>query len=158
MSFFYRLIATFFYTGYFPMASGSFASIFGAMIYIIFQNNPVVYFGLLIIFVILGFPAATYVEKNEGKKDPGCIVIDEVVGMMIAFIGLPLNWPVVLVTFFVFRAFDMFKIFPGNRFEKIPGGVGIMLDDVMAGLYTNLLMQLALYLATRYNMPLLTGG
>ena len=47
---------------------------------------------------------------------------------------------------------------PGNRFEKIPGGVGIMLDDVMAGLYTNLLMQLALYLATRYNMPLLTGG
>ncbi len=81
------------------------------------------------------------------KKDPPCIVIDEVAGSLIAFFMLPMNWPVFWSTFFVFRAFDMFKIYPANILEKRSGSVGIMMDDIVAGIYTNLIMQIAIRLA-----------
>ena len=126
------------------MAPGSFASIFGALIALALEHHPAAYLVVLAVLTVLGFPAAAYIEKNEGKKDPGCVVVDEVVGMMIAFWNLPLTWSVLWVGFFGFRAFDMFKIFPGNRLEKIPGGAGIMLDDIMAGIYTNIIMYVAL--------------
>ena len=85
-------------------------------------------------------------EKQLNQKDPGILVIDEVVGVMIGLWGLPLTWPVAIIGFFLFRAFDMFKIYPINRLEALPGGWGIMLDDVLAELYTNI----ALHLAIRY--------
>jgi len=82
-----------------------------------------------------------------GQKDPSCVVIDEVSGIMIAFFMLPMVWPVSIITFFLFRAFDMFKIYPVNKFEEMKGGTGIMMDDIIAGLYTNITMQIAIRLA-----------
>jgi phosphatidylglycerophosphatase A len=64
---------------------------------------------------------------------------------------LPLSWPVVITAFFLFRAFDMFKIYPVNRLEEIPGGVGVMMDDIIAGLYTNLAMHLAIRLVALFH-------
>jgi len=72
------------------------------------------------------------------------LVIDEVVGVMIALWGLPLTWSVMICGFFLFRAFDMFKIYPINKLEAQPGGWGIMLDDCMAGVYTNIILRIAL--------------
>ncbi len=93
-----------------------------------------------------GFLTAGRMEKIVAEKDPPCIVIDEVAGALIAFFMLPLSWPVFWSTFFVFRAFDMFKIYPANIFEKRNGACGVMMDDIIAGIYTNIIMQIAVRL------------
>ena len=82
-----------------------------------------------------------YLAKQQKH---GIVVIDEVVGIMIALWGLPLIWSVMICGFFLFRAFDMFKIYPINKLEAKPGGIGIMLDDCMAGVYTNIILRIAL--------------
>ncbi len=87
--------------------------------------------------------ASGQVEKLIGKKDPGCIVIDEAAGIMISVLFIPMTWPIMLTGFFLFRAFDMFKIYPANKFEDMGGAYGIMMDDVMAGVYTNIVLQVA---------------
>ena len=94
--------------------------------------------------LILGIMTTGIMEKRMNQKDPGCLVIDEVVGVMIALWGLPLIWSVMICGFFLFRAFDMFKIYPINKLEAQPGGWGIMLDDCLAGVYTNIILRIAL--------------
>lgn len=144
---FVKLIATFFYIGYLPLAPGSIASIAGVFMYVIFQANAVVYAGVLITVIFLGFRVSDRMEEMVGIKDPTCIVIDEVAGVMIAFWGLPWQWPVIITGYFVFRAFDMFKIYPVNRLEDMKGGVGVMMDDIIAGIYTWVTMHLAVRMA-----------
>ena len=78
------------------------------------------------------------------KKDPSCVVIDEVSGVMIALFMLPIIPSVLFTAFFLFRAFDMFKIYPANKIEKLPSSYGIMFDDIIAGIYTNMTMHIAL--------------
>jgi phosphatidylglycerophosphatase A len=142
-----KLLSTFFYVGNFPLAPGSLASVVGVFLAILLGQTIVIY--LIVTFVIsgIGFLVSDQMEKLTKSKDPSEIVIDEVAGALIAFFLLPLNWPVVLTTFFLFRAFDMFKIYPVNKLEPIKGGVGVMMDDIVAGLYTNLVMQVAVRLA-----------
>ena len=142
-----RLMATFFYMGYIPVAPGTSASLVGMFFYLIFCQNMVAYVAVFAVVLFLGFLASDLAEQSIGEKDPSCIVIDEVSGVMIAFFMLPFSWPVVFTGFFLFRAFDMFKIYPVNKFEPLPGGVGVMMDDIVAGLYTNVTMHLALWLA-----------
>ena len=142
-----KLIATFFYLGYFPFASGSFASIFGAALALFLSRVPVVYVMVFLIITVLGFYAGGRVEKMVEEKDPSCVVIDEVSGSLIAFFMLPTTPSVAISAFFLFRAFDMFKIYPANKFEELKGGTGIMMDDIVAGIYTNLVMQIAVRLA-----------
>jgi phosphatidylglycerophosphatase A len=144
---FVKLIATFFYIGYLPLAPGSVASIAGVMIYVLFQANAVVYAGLLATVIFLGFRVSDRMEELVGSKDPSCIVIDEVAGIMISFWGLPWHWSVIITAYFVFRAFDMFKIYPVNRLEDMKGGVGVMMDDIIAGVYTWVTMHLAVRMA-----------
>lgn len=84
---------------------------------------------------LVGIPAATRVARAIGQRDPSQVVIDEVAGQMIAFIGVPLNWKCLIVGLILFRAFDIIKPFPVRRLERLPEGAGIMLDDVGAGLY-----------------------
>ena len=144
MKFIAYCIATFAGIGYFPFASGTAATAAGIGAAYLVVANQGLYFGLLGLMFAVGVIACGYVEKDLGKADPGIAVIDEVVGVWIALWGLPLTAPVMICGFFLFRAFDMFKIYPINRLEALPGGWGIMLDDVMAGLYTQLTLQLAL--------------
>ncbi len=142
-----RLIATFGYIGHFPVAPGSIASAAGVGLAFILRDQPYIFIAVVLIITVLGVLSAGIVEKMQGKKDPGCIVIDEVSGMMISLFALPLSWPVMMVGFFLFRAFDMFKIYPANKLEDMGGSVGIMADDIAAGVYTNLVLQIALRLA-----------
>jgi phosphatidylglycerophosphatase A len=138
-----RLLATFFYIGRFPLAPGSMASLAGILLAIVLTPFPVVYMILTLVITAVGFQVSGPMEKLMQEKDPSCVVIDEVAGMLIAFFLLPLNGPVIIAAFFLFRAFDMFKIYPVNKFEKMEGGTGIMMDDLVAGIYTNVIMHIA---------------
>ncbi|MFH1360315.1 MAG: phosphatidylglycerophosphatase A [Candidatus Omnitrophota bacterium] len=141
---FVKLICTFFYVGYFPFASGTVASAVGLLIYVLYHDLPIVYISLFLLITLIGFLYSGRMEIMLNRKDPSCVVIDEVSGMMIACFLLPVKASVLITAFFVFRAFDMFKIYPAQKFEKLHGSAGIMLDDIMAGIYTNIIMHSAI--------------
>ncbi len=82
-----------------------------------------------------GLWASGRVERAVARKDPGVIVIDEVAGMMVSVLFLPRTWPVLLTAFFLFRLFDVWKPFPARQSQAIPGAVGVMIDDLVAGVY-----------------------
>lgn len=141
---FARLICSVFYLGCGPLAPGTIASFIAVPVYLWTYTRVDIYLLLFVAVTALGFALSGRVEKSLGEKDPSIVVIDEVSGAFIAFFMLPATFPVLITAFFLFRAFDMFKIYPANRFEKIQGSVGIMMDDIVAGVYTNLIMHLAL--------------
>lgn len=99
---------------------------------------------LAILAVAIGIPAATRVARASGKKDPQHVVIDEVAGQLITLVAAPLHWKAMLAGLILFRVFDMWKPFPVRNLEKLPEGTGIVLDDVAAGVYGLIVMQLLL--------------
>ena len=145
-----RLIATFFYCGKFPVAPGTLATAAGLALAWFLRWNFWAYLLVMVAVTVLGFVASGVAEKSYGRKDPGCIVIDEVAGVMISFFMLPMYGPVMIIGFFLFRAFDMFKIPPADRMEALGGAKGIMLDDIVAGLYTNLILHVAIRISGVY--------
>jgi phosphatidylglycerophosphatase A len=92
--------------------------------------------------LVFGIPASTIVERESAQRDPGFVVIDEVAGQWIALLGCPVDWRHGLVALLLFRVFDITKPFPVRRFERLPGGWGIIFDDVAAGLYALLVASL----------------
>lgn len=144
-----KLISTALGVGYSPLAPGTAGSIFALLIYLIFPENIFVYsIGIIILFFI-GVWAATitereYIEKHGQEKghDPQIVVVDEVVGTLIALIAIPVTWYWILAGFFLFRFFDITKIYPINITQRIPRGWGIMMDDVLAGIFANLALQI----------------
>jgi len=142
-----KMWSTFFYTGYSPVAPGTFASALGAAIAILLSGHWFFYILFSIFITVIGFRVSGIMEKIVKQKDPGCVVIDEVAGIMVAFFLLPVTPAIVMTTFFLFRAFDMFKIYPANVWENRGGAKGIMMDDIMAGVYTNIVMQIAVRFA-----------
>ena len=98
---------------------------------------------ILVAVVVVGTWAAGEAEAALGAKDPGAIVVDEVAGMTLSVLTLPLTPVVVAVGFVLFRVFDVVKPFPANVAQRLPGGVGVMLDDLIAGLYALALLLLA---------------
>jgi phosphatidylglycerophosphatase A len=92
--------------------------------------------------IIVGIPASSIVEIESGRKDPGHVVVDEVAGQLIALIAVPLRWKYLILSFILFRVFDIVKPPPLRRLEKLEGGAGIVLDDVGAGVYALVLVHL----------------
>jgi phosphatidylglycerophosphatase A len=90
--------------------------------------------------LVIGVPAATIVERESGRPDPGKVVIDEVAGQWIALAGSRVNLSHLLAAFLFFRLFDIVKPWPARQLERLPAGWGIMFDDVAAGVYALLLM------------------
>jgi phosphatidylglycerophosphatase A len=129
--------------GYFPLAPGTAGSAVGvglvAALGALALPRP--WFRVLLIFVVLGIFllgawAATAAEKFFGKTDPGQVVVDEVAGQVLTLIAQPdVSWKWLLIGFVMFRAFDVIKPFPARQAERLPGGWGIMMDDVFAGVY-----------------------
>jgi phosphatidylglycerophosphatase A len=99
-----------------------------------------------VLVTLIGIPAATQVARASASKDPQFVVIDEVAGQLIALIAVPLAWKTFLAGFILFRAFDILKPFPVRQLEKLPEGAGIVLDDVAAGFYALVVMQILLHL------------
>jgi phosphatidylglycerophosphatase A len=144
------LTATFFYVGYLPIAPGTWASLVTtALVYFIrpYWQAPI-YIQLVIIFgvFLLGIPSASHAEKHFDKEDPRYCVIDEVAGQMISLLLIPHSIGLYIAGFFIFRFFDIIKPFPIKHLEKAPQGVGIMIDDVAAGLYALGLLHLLIYI------------
>ena len=144
LNFLSKTAGTFFGVGYFPVAPGTAATAVGIGLAYLLKDNFGFYIGATLVLFLVGIIAADLIEKKLNTKDPGIIVIDEVVGIMISLAALPFSWPVAICGFFLFRAFDMFKIYPINKLEQLPGGFGVMLDDCLAGVYTNIILIIAL--------------
>ena len=101
---------------------------------------------IVIAVCAIGIPASTIVERESGRHDPGFVVIDEVAGQMLALVAVPLRWKTLLVSFILFRVFDVIKPPPVRRLESLGGGTGIVLDDIGAGLYALVVVQALLSL------------
>jgi phosphatidylglycerophosphatase A len=139
-----RLFGTGFFTGYAPFAPGTVASAVAAACYFIPGfPSPVVIMPLTALFFVLGVAAAGRLELAHGQ-DPSIVTIDEIIGMWIALWLIPPSWLTVLLAFFLFRILDILKPYPAGEFDKRKGGMNIMLDDVIAGIYTNFILQVAL--------------
>ena len=138
LNFFHRLIATTFFTGYFPLAPGTAGSI---ACLLVFWFLPEFHFLVIILFAIIiyaiGIKSANALVQDWGK-DPGMINIDEVAGMLVALVGQPKTSVIWLTAFLFFRFFDIVKPPPIRRLEFLPDGWGIMTDDIAAGIYANI--------------------
>ena len=129
---------TFFGIGYIPIASGTFGSMAGIILgYIIYLIEFNLFYILIPILFILGIIGSNIYEKQTNIKDSSIIVIDEVVGQLISMMFFMHNNFLVILSFFIFRFFDILKPWPASYIDnKIKGGMGVMLDDVIAGIYT----------------------
>jgi phosphatidylglycerophosphatase A len=131
-----KILATFFGLGFFPVAPGTVASAAAALGYkYVLHGSPWPLYVLLLACLFIAGAAASAIYSAElGRPDPGRIVVDEVCGQLVALAFLPAGWPALAVSFFLFRLFDIIKPWPIRRLEKLPGGWGIMADDLGAGL------------------------
>ena len=141
-------IATVGYCGYFPIAPGTVGSAAGLLFYLAvwWAQSPVFEVALILVLFAAGVWAGTTSERYFGGIDPGPIVMDEVVGMLITLAFIPVSITGALIGFLLFRVFDVIKPFPAGRFEKLHGGLGVMADDAMAAIYANMALRIVLYL------------
>jgi phosphatidylglycerophosphatase A len=141
-------IATVAYCGYFPIAPGTVGSAAGLAVYLLvwWTRSPIVEVALIAATFAAGTWAATHAERYFGGIDPGPVVIDEVLGMLITLAFIPAGWSAAAAGFVLFRVFDVIKPYPANRLETFHGGFGIMADDAMAGVYANLALRLVMWL------------
>ena len=139
-------IATALGAGYAPKAPGTAGSAVGLLLWLALPH--VLWMQLLAVAIvsIAGIWSGSVAERHFGKSDPGQVVVDEVAGMMVTCILNPLPGPgSMLAAFVLFRAADIVKPFPVNRLERLPGGLGIMADDLAAGIYANMGLRLGLW-------------
>jgi phosphatidylglycerophosphatase A len=145
-------LATVAYCGYFPIAPGTVGSAAGLLVYLLvwWTQSPLVEVGLIVVTFAVGTWAATHAERYFGAIDPGPVVIDEVLGMLVTLAFIPVGVSGALVGFFLFRVFDVIKPYPANRLEKYHGGFGIMADDFAAGVYANICLRMVIWLVPRW--------
>ena len=143
-------VATALGAGYGPKAPGTFGSAVGLLLWIALPK--ILWLQLLAVglVAVVGSWAGTVAEAHFGRHDPGEVVIDEVAGMMVTLLFNPIAGPLwMLAAFVLFRAADIVKPFPVRLFERLPGGIGIMADDLAAGVYANLALRLCIWAAGR---------
>ena len=139
-------LATGGYVGMIPIAPGTFGSMVGLPILFGFSKISLPMAILLTLIIILGAVwAAHHAERQLGTSDPGCIVIDEIAGMCVTLIGIPLTWTTGIAGFFLFRLFDIIKPPPVRQLERrLKGGWGVVMDDVAAGVMAHMVLRIAL--------------
>jgi phosphatidylglycerophosphatase A len=141
----YDLAATVMGLGYFPVAPGTAGSFAGMVICLALHRSPVLYVIVFAALFAAGVVSAEKAEKRARQKDPSHVVIDEFACVFVAFFLMPVKPFVILAGFLLYRIFDVIKIPPMRTLEKIEGGWGIMLDDLAAGIYTNLILHALLF-------------
>jgi phosphatidylglycerophosphatase A len=128
------------------MAPGTAGSLAGLAVFaaIRWAGSPVLEVSVLSVLLIGGVWSSTVAGRYFGLPDPQKVVIDEVVGTLLTLLLLRLNWAGALVGFLLFRLFDVTKPYPVSSFERLPGGFGVMADDVMAGIYAHVVLWMGL--------------
>jgi phosphatidylglycerophosphatase A len=147
-------IATVFGIGYVPIAPGTFGSAAGLLVWWLLPASASAQAIAIVVLFAVGSWSGNVAERHFGRVDPGQVVVDEVMGMLITLFLNPVGWIGALLAFFLFRVFDVIKPYPSDRLEKLHGGVGVMADDGMAAVYANLVLRGCLYLAARFARPL----
>ena len=139
-------LATGCYLGRVPVAPGTFGSLLGLLICVVLSDIWLTWAVLITIaFIGCSVWVADEAEKRLNQEDPGCIVIDEIAGMMVTLIGLPFNLFTAAAGFILFRLLDILKPFPIRLIERrLPGGVGVVADDVAAGILANIVLRIVL--------------
>lgn len=128
--------------GYAPIAPGTVGSGVGVLLYLLTAHWSFHYQALLMVAVAaIGVWAASVAAVHFSRSDPSQVVIDEVAGQLLTYLGLGLNWSGVLAGFLLFRALDIIKPWPARRLEHLHGGTGIMADDLMVAVYANLILR-----------------
>jgi len=154
MRFLARIISTGLGVGYFPVAPGTMGSLSILVVYWICPQigSWQLFFSILGLSVI-GIYTASITEKEmknslgqDKGTDPGIIVIDEIIGMLIALLAMPKTSFFLITAFVLFRIFDITKPYPARKVEILPGGWGIVLDDVVAGIYANIVIQIGRFI------------
>lgn len=151
MKFIIKVFVTVFFIGYIPFASGTFGSVVGVIIWV-FSSKWKFYPFIIFLITIIGFFLSDYAEKKIFfKKDPSAIVIDEVAGMLVSYLIFKFTFDIrsffiLILGFVIFRFFDILKPQPIKVIQKLPGGIGIMIDDIVAGCFTCLLLYLFRYI------------
>jgi phosphatidylglycerophosphatase A len=142
------LLSTWFYVGYFPIAPGTAGSAAALPLFALLRWRALPWLEAAVIgmLCVAGFWAGGVAAAHYGREDPGYVVLDEVVGMLLTLAFIPVTWAGVLAGFLLFRLFDIIKPPPARELEGLPGGFGIMMDDVMAGVYGNLALRLIVWL------------
>lgn len=130
--------------GYSPIAPGTVGSLLGILLYIPLSRLPLFYYAVFLLFAsLLSFKIADRAERHFGKKDCQVIVIDEVVGVFFTMFLFPPTFGYLASGFLIFRVFDIAKPFPARWVDRnIKGGRGVVLDDIVAGIYSNLSLHL----------------
>jgi len=142
---FLKYIATVGFIGYLPIAPGTFSSLVAFVFFILLRPSPTIHIFILSLLIPIGLISSDYAERLFNKKDTRQIVIDEFCGYLFSVLFVPFNYA--LVAFFLFRFFDILKPFPIKKMESVlSGGKGIMVDDIMAAIYTNLTLQVWMYI------------
>jgi len=144
INFFEKMLGSGFYTGYIPFAPGTFGSLAALILYTIpgFESLAVIV-PIIIIFSFYGIFIGSKFESMYGK-DPSQCTIDEMVGMWISLLFLPKTLFISVTAFFIWRAMDIIKPYPARQLEKLNGGLGIMIDDVVASVYSLIIVHLIL--------------
>jgi len=134
-----RFIATFAWTGFFPFAPATFAcAVFAAIYWLVPGGEWLVHPVVAAVTLVVSVPVSSYMERDYGE-DPGCVVIDEVVGMQVVLVAATgVSLAGLVAAFLLFRFFDIIKPWPVDRSQRLPRGWGIVVDDVLAGVYTRL--------------------
>ena len=143
-----KILSTFFYIGYLPLIPGTFASITGVFLFYFLKDNLLIYIFSILSLLLIGILVGERAEEVFQRKDCPFIVIDEVLGMLLSLIFIPYDIKLVIIAFVIFRILDTLKPYPASMLQNLKGGIGIMGDDIVAGLYTNIILQLALRLAS----------
>lgn len=152
MKFIYKLIATTFGAGYSPFAPGTAGAIVGCGFIILFEKygwistyeDPILFTIITALVTLLGVFVTNKLAEDWGK-DPSKVVIDELIGVWIAMIFIPFTWLNLLLAFILFRFFDIAKPLGVRKMEALKGGTGVMMDDVLAGIYANIVLQVIIY-------------
>ena len=138
-------VATVFGVGYVPIAPGTFGSAVGLLVWWLLPASPAVQVTAIVAIFLLGSWGGNIAERHFGRTDPGHVVIDEVMGMLITLFMNPVGWRGACGGFLLFRVCDVVKPYPANRLEQLHGGVGVMADDAMAAVYANLVLRAAVH-------------
>ena len=131
--------------GYAPVAPGTFGSAVGLVLWWFLPPAPLVQAAVIVALFGIGSWSSTVAEQCCSRTDPGHVVIDEVMGMLIALFMIPVGWAGAACAFLLFRFLDVVKPYPADRLERLHGGVGVMADDAMAGIYSNLALRVLIW-------------
>ncbi len=140
-----RFFATLFFIGYIPFAPGTFGSLFAVVFIGVLKPDISLHIIIVVIGFFIGIISSDYAERYFDKEDCSCIVIDEFIGYLVSVLFIPLTFNYLIGAFFLFRFLDILKPVPIRYIERtFKGGLGIMIDDIAAGIITNIILQIVI--------------